>query len=259
MSHQSVHQLIEVFETPDLGKLMRIDGANMVSERDEFFYHEALVHPVAMTHPNPRTALIIGGGDGGTAEELLKHSSITHCRLCELDGAVVDIAKMHLESVHQRVFDDARLEVVIGDGLRHVKDTADQFDLIVLDLTDPVGAAEALYQPSFYADCHRALHTGGALTLHIGSPFSHPDRVRSAITNLGAVFLHVTPYFVHVPMYGATWGFAVASDGLDISEIDVTTLAARLEARAIRQRQFYNADVHHAMQVLPEYVKTLLA
>ena len=259
LSQQSAHQLIEVFDTPDLGKLMRLDGANMVSERDEFFYHEALVHPVAMTHPNPRTALIIGGGDGGTAEELLKHPSIVRCELCELDGAVIDVAKAHFVSVHKQVFDDARLQVVIGDGLLHVKETTDRFDLIYLDLTDPIGPAEVLYQQSFYRDCQRLLNEGGALTLHIGSPFSHPERAKQTISNLQAVFQTVRPYFVHVPMYGATWGFAVASNTLDIKTIDVATIEARLVTRAIEDRQFYNADMHHAVQCLPEYVQSLLA
>ncbi len=259
LSRQSAHQLIEVFDTPDLGKLMRIDGANMVSERDEFFYHEALVHPAAITHPNPKSVLIIGGGDGGAAEELLKHPSITHCRLCELDGAVIEIAKAHFECVHQRVFDDGRLRVVTGDGLHHLQTTSDCFDLIYLDLTDPVGAAEALYRKSFYADCRRALHEGGALTLHIGSPFAHSERVTAAIADLGAVFGRVTPYFVHVPMYGATWGMAVASDALDITAIDAGAINTRLDSRHIGQRRFYNGAVHHAMQALPEYIKNLLA
>ncbi|MEI6737412.1 MAG: polyamine aminopropyltransferase [Pseudomonadota bacterium] len=258
-ARQSEYQLIEVFETPDLGKLMRIDGANMVSERDEFFYHESLIHPAAITHPHPQSALIIGGGDGGSAEELLKHISIAHCQLCELDGAVIELAKVHLKSVHHNVFADARLQVVIADGLTFLQTTTECFDLIYLDLTDPSGPAEALYTKTVYANCQRALNVGGALTLHIGSPFSHPDRVKSAIANLGAVFQRVTPYFVHIPLYGATWGFAVASDVLDMTALDVKEINARLDVRSIQGRQFYNGETHHAMRAYPEYVKTLLA
>ncbi len=258
LSKQSAYQLIEVFDTPDLGKLMRIDGANMVSERDEFFYHEALVHPAAIAHPSPQSALIIGGGDGGAAEELLKHLSISRCRLCELDGDVIEIAKAHFESVHHNVFDDHRLQVVVGDGFELLQTTPDCFDLIYLDLTDPIGPAQALYTTQFYDSCRRALNQGGALTIHIGSPFSHPQRVKTAITNLRSIFQHVTPYFVHIPMYGATWGFAVASESLELNALSEVEIESRLKQRNIQARQFYNGGMHHAMQAQPEFVKALL-
>lgn len=257
-SHQSPFQLIEIFDTPDWGRLMRIDGVNMTSTRDEFFYHENLIHPAAITHPNPATALIIGGGDGGAAEELLKYSSIVSCDLCELDGAVIEMAKTHLVDIHHNVFADPRLQVTVGDGLAFINNTDVSYDLIYLDLTDPIEEAAALYTPDFYRRCRHVLSHGGALTLHIGSPFSHPDRVKASIGNLGAVFGHVVPYFVHIPTYGATWGFAVASDSINISAIDAVSVNAMLDARHIGQRQFYNGEMHQAMQALPEYVKALL-
>ncbi len=258
LSKQSAYQLIEVFDTPDLGRIMRIDGANMVSERDEFFYHEALIHPAAIVHPHPQSALIVGGGDGGAAEELLKHPSVSHCRLCELDGDVIDVAKVHFERVHHNVFDDHRLQVVVGDGFELLETTPDRFDLIYLDLTDPVGPAEALYTTQFYDGCRRALNQNGAMTMHLGSPFSHPKRVKAAVVNLRSVFQHVTPYFVHIPMYGATWGFAVASESLEFNALSEVEIESRLKQRNIQLRQFYNGGMHHAMQALPEYVNALL-
>ena len=260
---QSPYQLIEVFATAELGKLMRIDGCNMLSARDEFFYHENFIHPAAMAHANPVKALIIGGGDGGSAEELLKHPSIESVLLCELDQAVITVAKEHFQSVHRDVFSDPKLNVQIGDGHQFVRDIAvpacpNPFDLIYLDLTDPAGDAKALYTEVFYADCKRILQTGGALTLHIGSPFSHPARVKSSIENLRRVFNIVTPYFVHIPAYGAVWGFAVASDSLDIGDISATEINHRITKRNIQHRQFYNAEMHHAIQALPEYVRALI-
>ncbi len=259
LSKQSAYQLIEVFDTPDLGKLMRIDSANMVSARDEFLYHEALIHPAAISHPHPQSALIIGGGDGGAAEELLKHPSVSHCRLCELDGDVIEVAKAHFESVHHNVFDDHRLQVVVGDGFELLQTTPDCFDLIYLDLTDPIGPAEALYTTQFYDSCRRALNQNGALTIHLGSPFSHPERVKAAIINLRSVFQHVTPYFVHIPMYGATWGFAVASMSPGLSGHTAGEIDSRLNERNIQARQLYNGEMHCAMQAQPEYVKALLS
>jgi spermidine synthase len=251
-------QSIEVWDTPELGRLMRIDGANMVSERDEFFYHEALIHPSAIAHDNPKRALIIGGGDGGAAEELAKHPSIEKIVLCELDGAVVELAREYFQSVHRNVFENEKLSLVIGDGLAYVRNATEQYDLIYLDLTDPIGPAEALYTQAFYRDCANALLPGGALTLHIGSPFSHPDRVRESVQNLRAVFANVVPYFVHIPIYGATWGFACASQSLDIGTLAVQTIEQRLTERKITHRQFYNGDVHHAMQAKPEYINNLI-
>lgn len=262
-ARQSAFQKIEIFDCPDLGRLMRIDGSNMTSERDEYFYHEALIHPAAIAHPHPQRVLIIGGGDGGAAEELLKHP-IQHCRLCELDAAVVDMSRAHLGGIHGGAFDDARLTLDIGDGMAFVRTSfgrtaGESFDLIYLDLTDPVGAAEPLYAPSFYQDCKRILNKGGALVLHIGSPFSHPARVKQSLKELRTEFAIVTPYFVHIPIYGAVWGFAVASDVLDIRQISADAIDASLAVRSIEQRQLYNGAVHHAMLALPEYVKTLVA
>ena len=256
---QSPYQLIEVFQTAVLGKLMRIDGANMVAERDEFFYHENLIHPAAIVHPAPRQVLIVCGGDGGAAEELLKHPSVESLHLCELDAAVVDIAKAHFQSVHLDVFDNPKLHLQIGDGLQFLRTTPAQFDLIYLDLTDPVGAAAALYAPACYADCKRALATGGALTLHIGSPFSHPQRVRQSVHDLRNVFKQVAAWFVHIPLYGATWGFACASDALDVYAIDSAEIEARLARRQIGGRQYFDGTMHHAMLSLPPYVRKLIA
>ncbi len=257
-SRTSIFQTIEVFETPDLGKLMRIDGCNMVSERDEFFYHENLIHPVATVHPNPKTALILGGGDGGAAEEILKHPSVERVTLCELDADVVELSKRHFFGVHGGVFDHPKLSLVIGDGIEFIRATREQFDLITLDLTDPVGEAKALYSQTFFAACKSRLASGGALTIHTGSPFAHPARVSQSIANLRAQFRFVNLWFVHVPMYGANWGFASGSDVLDLCGVSATEIDKRLANRQIGARQFYNGETHHATLALPEYVRALL-
>lgn len=251
-------QLIEVFDTAALGKLMRIDGANMTSERDEFFYHESLVHPVAITHPAPRNVLVVGGGDGGSSEEILKHPSVERVVLVELDQGVVDIAKKYFHAVHRGVFANPKLEVRIGDGAAFIKNTAERFDLIYLDLTDPIGAAEALYRETFYRDCKRALATGGALVMHIGSPFSHPSRVTDSVANLRAVFSSVAPYFAHIPSYGALWGFAIASDAIDSRAMAIAEIEQRLAHGGVSDRQFYNGQTHAAMHALPEYIEALI-
>ncbi len=255
---QTRYQLIEVFDTTSLGKLMRIDGANMTSERDEFFYHENLVHPAAIAHAAPHNVLIIGGGDGGSSEEVMKHPSVERVVLVELDQSVIDIAKKYFSAVHRDVFKNPKLEVRIGDGEAFVNSTSDRFDLIYLDLTDPIGPSEALYTQDFFLACKRALSAGGAVVLHTGSPFSHPDRVAGTLANLRAVFQRVAPYFVHVPSYGAVWGFAVASDAIDLHAISIAEIDHRLRQRVIADRQYYNGETHVAMLAVPEYIKALI-
>ena len=257
-SLRTPYQLIEVFDTPALGKLMRIDGANMTSERDEFFYHECLVHPAAIAHATPRNVLVVGGGDGGSSEEILKHPSIERVVLVEMDQGVIDIAKKYFHAVHRGVFANPKLDVRIGDGAAFIKNTTERFDLIYLDLTDPIGPTEALYREDFYCGCKRALATGGALVLHIGSPFSHHARVAEGVANLRAVFSQVTPYFAHIPSYGAVWGFAVASDAIDSRAIAAAEIEQRLLHRGVFDRQFYNGQTHAAMHALPEYIKALI-
>ena len=256
-SLQTPYQLIEVFDTPSLGKLMRIDGANMTSEGDEFFYHECLVHPAAITHACPRNVLVIGGGDGGACEEILKHPSIERVVLAELDEGVIEMAKRHLSSVHRNVFDNPKLFVRIVDGMTFVRSASERFDLIYLDLTDPDGPAAAIYSREFLGELEKVLLPDGALVLHIGSPFSHPKRVTDSVADSRTVFKRVTPYFTHIPTYGATWGFILASATLDPLAHSATDIEIRLDQRGIIDRQFYSGGTHHAMLALPGYIKAL--
>jgi spermidine synthase len=252
-------QLLEVYETPELGRIFRLDGFNMTSERDEFFYHENLVHPSAVAHPEPRRALVIGGGDGGSSEELLKHSTLEGVHMAELDPVVIEVSRAQFGRVHRGVFDNPRLKVTVGDGLAYLRETDVRYDLVSMDLTDPVGPSMELYSPATFALARRAMAPGGALTLHIGSPFSHPERVRQTLANLRQVFRLVTPYFVHIPIYGSIWGFACASDSLDPRAVTPEEAERRLAQRGVGDLQYYNGEIHRAIFALPNYVKALLA
>lgn len=251
-------QLLEVYETPELGRIFRLDGFNMTSERDEFFYHENLVHPAAVAHPHPRRALVIGGGDGGSSEELLKHSTLELVHMAELDPDVVEISKSQFGRVHGGVFDNPRLKVTVGDGLAYLRETSVRYDLVSMDLTDPVGPSVELYSPATFSLVKRAMAAGGALTLHVGSPFFHPDRVRSTLANLRQVFPVVTPYFAYIPLYGSIWGFACASDSLDPSRLEPAAAERVISARGLKDLQYYNGETHRAVFALPNYVKELV-
>jgi spermidine synthase len=252
-------QLLEVYDTPELGRIFRLDGYNMTSERDEFFYHENLVHPAAVAHPGPRHALVIGGGDGGSSEELLKHSTLEVVHMAELDPEVIEVSKAQFSRVHRGVFDNPRLKVTVGDGLAYLRQTAVRYDLVSMDLTDPVGPSVELYSPATFALAKRAMSAQSALTLHIGSPFSHPQRVRETLANLRQVFRLVTPYFVHIPIYGSIWGFACASDSLDPRALAPEQVERVLAERKVGDLQYYNGETHRAVFALPNYVRSLVA
>jgi len=256
---QTPFQLLEVYETPQLGRIFRLDGFNMTSERDEFFYHESLVHPAAVAHPAPRRALVIGGGDGGSSEELLKHATLETVHMAELDPEVIAVSKAQFAAVHGGVFDNPRLKVTVGDGLAYLRTTPVRYDLVSMDLTDPVGPSVELYSPATFALAKGAMSGDGALTLHIGSPFFHPERVRQTLANLRQVFRVVAPYFAYIPIYGSVWGFACASDTLDPRAISPAQVEDVLAARGVGGLRFYNGEVHRAVFALPNYVKALVA
>ena len=255
---RSPHQAVEVHDTAQFGKLFRLDGHFMTSEKDEFFYHENLVHLAAIAHPQPGNALIVGGGDGGSAEELLKHPSITSVTLCEIDLAVVDVARKYLQSVHRGAFDDPRLALKIEDGFAFVRNSTEQYDLIVLDLTDAVGPSAALYTPDFYNACAARLRPNGGMTLHVASPVAHPERVRETIANLRTAFAVVTPYLTSVPLYGGMWMMACCSASLDPKGMSILNVDRRIAQRGIRDLQYYNGDMHRAALALPNFVRSLV-
>jgi spermidine synthase len=256
---QSPFQAVEVHDTTPYGKLFRLDGHFMTSEKDEFFYHENLVHIAAMAHPKPETALIVGGGDGGSAEELLKYPTMKAVTMVEIDLAVIDVARKYLSAVHRGALSDARLTIKIEDGLAFVRSASETYDLVVLDLTDPGGPSEPLYTADFYRACAARLNPTGAMTLHIASPVAHPDRIRAGVANLRAAFAVVTPYLVSIPLYGGLWMMACASATLSPAYLTPLEVDRRIAQRRIGNLQYYNGEMHRASFALPNFVRELVA
>lgn len=250
-SGHSRHQRFDVWETRDFGRLYRLDGVCMASERDEFLYHESLVHLPLLTQPAPQRALILGGGDGGSAREILKHPSIDQVVLVELDAEVVRIAHRWLGRIHRGVFDQARLQVHIGDGLRYVRDRAlpdgERFDLVVMDLTGPDSGAAELYGARFLGELRQLLTPQGAITLHLGSPFHGAEPAAQLLARLRGHFAVVRHWFVDVPLYGGWWGFACAAPALDPATLDAATLDARLVQRGIADLKLVSGAVFPAL------------
>jgi spermidine synthase len=258
LSRQTKYQHLELLQSDDMGLTLRLDGCLMTAEAEEFFYHEALVHPAAIAHPAPRKALVIGGGDGGALEELLKHPSIEHATLVELDEQVVDVARTHLQKINKGSLNDPRVQVRIEDGAAFVSNTAERYDLLLLDLTDPDTPAGALYTADFFRLCKRVLAPGGAVVLHLGAPFHSPEQVRRLGAELSSVFSQVHGYGLHIPLYGSYWSLAVASDTLDPTAVDAAQVEQRLAERGIGDLQYYNPEVHGALFALPNFYRKLM-
>ncbi|MBP6118039.1 MAG: polyamine aminopropyltransferase [Giesbergeria sp.] len=256
---QSQWQHIEVFDNALFGRVMRIDGCFMTSERDEFFYHEPMVHLPAIAHPGPRSALVVGGGDGGAVEELLKHPSMERVVLAELDAEVIAMARAWLDGIHHGALDDPRVEIRLGDARALIGTCGERFDQIVLDLTDPFGPALDLYTVEFYQACREVLAPGGVLSLHLGSPIHLPQSMARIAASLQAAFPIVRPYLQYIPLYGTLWCMAVASDSTDPALLSSETVDARIAERGLGGLQLYNGATHQALLAQPNFVRDLLA
>ncbi|MDF8364653.1 MULTISPECIES: bifunctional adenosylmethionine decarboxylase/class I SAM-dependent methyltransferase [Achromobacter] len=242
-------QKIEVLESSSLGVALRLEDRLMTSEREGFYYHEALVHPAAVIGRKPKTALIIGGGDLGAAKEILRHKKIERVVVVEIDGAVVQCAKKHLERINGRCWEDPRLEIKIQDGAEFVRSSLDKFDLIYLDLTDVDTDAKPLYSESFFKDCRDRLSVRGVLVVHAGAVFHHDEQIRSVLGRLQAVFSYIAPYAAPAPLYGGLWTYCLASPAPIFarrSRFAVDT-NLRMSGVACHELRFYGPRQHAAM------------
>lgn len=258
-SEQSPWQCVEVWQTPALGRVFTLDGCFMTAEADEFIYHENLVHPAALSHGQPRSALIIGGGDGGSARELLRYASLQQITVVELDEVVVRMARQWLPSVHAGALDDPRVRLLVADGYDWVMCSPERFDLIVLDLSDPHGQAQRLYTPGFYRACAERLHPGGLLSLHVGSPVWHGQRCCEVVHHLQQALPVVRPLLTSIPLYGGSWLMAVAARDIDPAAVSVEALRQRLQQQVRGTLRHYTPQLHGAQMQLPLHVQAVLA
>ncbi len=209
---QSPYQDIAVYDTYQHGKMLALDGMVMTTEIDEPVYHEMIVHVPMQTLPNPRRALVIGGGDGGTVRELVRYPALEEIIMVEIDEAVVNVARKHLPSLAVGL-DDPRVQIRFDDGARFIKELAPRsMDLVIVDSTDPVGPAAVLVSEAFYHDAARALSENGVLTAQTESPLYHGAMVKDIFRNVGQAFANSFMYWAVVPSYpGSIWSFCYAS------------------------------------------------
>jgi len=253
----TAHQRLRVFENPTFGRVLTLDGVVQTTEGDNFVYHEMLTHVPILAHGAARRVLIVGGGDGGMAREVLRHASVAEVTMVEIDAGVVAFSKEYLPMLSQGAFDDPRLTLVIADGAAFMRDTAGGFDVIIVDSTDPVGPGEVLFTDSFYGHAKRALAPGGILVTQNGVPFLQGAELTGTMRAFRALFADWTCYLATVPTYaGGPMAFGWGTDG-DARQVDPATLVARFDAAGLTP-DYYTPEVHKAAFALPGYVRRLM-
>ena len=255
-SAKSRFQQIDVYDTPAFGRVLVLDGCLMLTEKDEFIYHEMIVHPAMAVKPDIKSVLVIGGGDGGCIRELAKYDSIEKIDLCEIDREVIKVCREFLPQTALRM-DDIRAELHIADGLKFVRRQKEAYDLIIVDSTDPFGPGEGLFTREFYGNCLSALTADGILINQHESPYYPEDALacQRAHRQLHAVFGKAWVYQAHIPTYpSGHWLFGFASkSGRDPRAFD----GEGWNALGIKTR-YYNTELHKGSFALPNYVKEML-
>ena len=252
--YKTDHQHLVVFHNPKFGRVMALDGVIQTTEKDEFVYHEMLTHVPILAHGRVRNVLIIGGGDGGILREVARHKTVAHIVMVEIDGAVVDTCKQVLPGHSAGAFDDPRLELVIDDGAAFIANTKEQFDIIIVDSTDPIGPGEVLFEQDFYRHCHAHLTDGGVLVTQNGVAFMQMDEARNTATRFGWVFKDWHFYASAVPTYiGGVMLMSFGTDDANLRRQSVEVISARFKAADLATR-YYTPEVHVGAFALPRYV-----
>lgn len=258
---KSPFQLVEVYDTFAYGKMLSIDNMVMCTERDEYGYHEMITHVPMQTHPNPKRALVIGGGDGGTVRELLRYDSLEEVVMVEIDEVVVQASRQHLPALSS-AFEHPKLNLIIADGIKYVKDSPNEsFDLVIVDSTDPIGPAEGLFSYDFYQNAHRALKPNGILVTQSESPRFNVAAFKECFKCYRSIFgaENVHCYLAFIPTYpSGMWSFSYSCKGSlhPLKNINTEKIEAFAQQHSL---QYYNALVHQAAFYLPTFVQKMLA
>jgi spermidine synthase len=255
-SGKSEFQQVDVFQSQEFGKFLTLDGLMMVTEKDEFIYHDMIVHIPMAVNPKIKKVLVIGAGDGGTIRELTRYQSIETIDFVEIDKMVVDVCVEFLPQTASQI-NDPRVHAYYEDGLKFVRDKANQYDLIIVDSTDPFGPGEGLFTKEFYGNCYKALTDQGILVNQHESPYyaTYARSMKRAHQRIKELFPIAKVYQAHIPTYpSGHWLFGFASKQLDpIKDLQETTWQA-----LGLQTKYYNTQLHRGCFALPNYVIDLL-
>ncbi len=255
-SGKSDFQRIDVFQSEEFGRFLTLDGYMMLTEKDEFIYHEMIVHVPMAVNPDIKNVLVIGAGDGGVVRELTRYSTVENIDMVEIDEQVIEVCKEYLPKT-ACAFDDKRVHIFIQDGLKFIRKCENKYDLIIVDSTDPFGPGEGLFTKEFYGNCYKALNETGIMVNQHESPFYHDDAVamQRAHKRIVESFPISKVYQAHIPTYpSGHWLFGFASKKFHpVRDMD----EARWNSLGIATK-YYNSELHRGAFALPNYVEDLL-
>jgi len=244
-------QELAVIDTVEWGRMLVLDGMVMTTIRDEFVYHEMITHVALNTHPNPKKVLVVGGGDGGAIREILKHPSVERAVLAEIDGRVIDVSKEYLPEI-AGALSDPRVDVQVIDGIAHIHEHKNEYDVILVDSTEPIGPAVGLFAKDFYEGIFAALKEDGIMVAQTESPFFNGDLIARVFADVASIFPITRLYAASIPTYpSGLWTFTLGSKRFDPLNIDESTL------RDVPSK-YYSPQIHKAVFRLPKFVQQLV-
>jgi spermidine synthase len=257
-SRQTKFQKMEIMRTRSYGDCLVLDGKMQSSEVDEFIYHEALVHPMMLTHPKPKRAFVVGGGEGATLREILRHKSVEYVLMVDIDQEVVESCKELLPAWHQGSFEDPRVELRYLDARKYLEETKDMYDVIIIDISEPVeeGPAYLLYTKEFYSIVFNRLTRNGVISLQAGTTSANALLNFSAVyQTLKTVFPVVSPYQACIPSFGLPWGFAMASKEVDPQSLSPQSIDEKIARTVKGELQYYHGEIHQGQFLLPKHIR----
>lgn len=249
-TEQTDFQKLDMIETEEFGNMLVLDGMVMTTEKDEFVYHEMVAHVPLFTHPNPKHVLVVGGGDGGVIREVLKHPSVEKATLVEIDGKVIEYSKKYLPSIAGKL-DDPRVDVKVDDGFMHIAKSENEYDVIMVDSTEPVGPAVNLFTKGFYEGISKALREDGVFVAQTDNPWFHQQLIQTVFRDVKETFPITRLYTANIPTYpSGLWTFTIGSKKYDPLEVEESRFHDI-------DTKYYTKDLHKAAFVLPRFVERL--
>lgn len=243
-------QDLAVLDTYQYGRVLTLDGIIQTTEKDEFVYHEMIVHVPLFTHKNPKSVLIVGGGDGGAIKEILKHPSVERIVLAEIDKCVIESSRKYLPSISYAL-DNNKVEIMIGDGIKYVSEHKNEFDVVIVDSTDPIGPAVGLFTIDFYRSVYESLKEDGIIVAQTESPFIYGKLINKVSRTFKQIYPITKAYICTIPTYpGSLWTFTMGSKKYDPEDIDVH-MTSQINTK------YYTPEIHKAAFVLPKFVKDI--
>jgi spermidine synthase len=245
-------QELLVLDTETFGRMLVLDGVIQTTIVDEFVYHEMISMVAVNSHPNPSRVLVIGGGDGGTVREIIKHPKVEKVTLVEIDIRVLECAKEYLPEISIALNNNEKVEVIIADGIKHISEITGYYDIVIVDSTDPVGPAVGLFSKDFYGAIFKALKEDGMFVAQTESPWFNQELIRRIFADIKDIFPIVKLYTANVPTYpSGMWSFTIGSKAYDPEKVDLAMLHDT-------GTKYYSSEVHFSAFKLPPFVKALL-